>query len=346
MKRRIAVLVLAHRPAALQFLLDLLDDRFALFVHLDAKTDLGSVRLRIPRHATMIEPRIEVFWGGWSMMRATLALIDAARAGGGFARYALISGDSLPVLPLDRLEAALRDGTREYVELIPVADDPSLAGADMQVAIDRHGWVQPWRLHNPVAWDHRLLNPFQRTEAARHYGLAQDRIDWIRGDVERLVGGLLTDLRPAPPFPSFWYGSQWWALSGDTIEALLPELRRPEVQRFFRTVQVPDEHMIQTVLGNRRELLGGRPAIGSPMWSDLARRAQGVETLDGAAFRGAALNGDQILFARKFDPDAAPEVAAALRAGRYESAVLGAPGQPSRRRRSPAAGRTAGAQRK
>jgi len=162
--------------------------------------------------------------------------------------------------------------------------------------------------------------------------------------VERLVRGLLADLRPARPFQSFWYGAQWWALTGDTIEALLPELGRPEVQRFFRTLQVPDEHMIQTMLGNRPELLGGRAAIGAPMWSDLARRREGIDTLDAAGFRGAAGQGAQILFGRKFDPDAAPEVAASLRERRYESAILGAP--PTRRRRSAAGGKTAAVRRR
>ncbi len=342
MTRRIALLVLAHRLPALQFLLDLLDERFTVFVHIDAKTDLRAARLRVPRHATLIEPRLEVFWGGWSMMQATLALIAAARARGGFSRFALVSGDALPALPLDRLEAALLDEAREYIELLPVPDDPSLAGTEMQAAIARHGWVQPWRLHNPVAWDHRLLNPFQREEAARHYGVAQDRIDWIRGDAERLLRELLAELRPPRPFAGFWYGAQWWALTAGSIEALLPELARPEVQRFFRTIQVPDEHMIQTLLGNRPELLGGRAAAGSPMWTDQANRARGVDTLTLEGFRGAAAQGSQILFARKFDPDAAPEVAAALRDGRYESAVLGA----TPPRRSPAGGRNTASRRR
>lgn len=325
MSARIAILVLAHRPAALQFLVDLLDGRFAVFVHVDAKTDLAGIPLRVPAHVTMIEPRLEVFWGGWSMMRATFALINAARARGNFARYALISGDSLPVVPLHRLETVLLDGTREYVELMKVPDDPSLAGMDMEEATARHGWVQPWRLHNPVAWDHRLLNPFQRTAAAAYYGVAQDRIDWIRGDLEWLLRSILDDLRPARPFPSFWYGSQWWALTAETVEGLLPELARPEVQRFFRYIQVPDEHMIQTVLGNRPELLGGRTVVGSPMWSDQGRRTGRIDTLEVAEFRAAAAPGNRFLFARKFDPDAAPDVAAALRAGRYESEVLRPP---------------------
>jgi hypothetical protein len=313
-----------------------------VFVHLDAKADPGAGRLRLPRHAVLIEPRVEVFWGGWSMMRATLALIGAARARGGFDRFVLISGDALPVLPLERLEAALLDRTREYVELVPVPDDPSLAGVAVEAASARHGWVQPWRLHNPVAWDHRLLNPFQREAAARHYGVAQERIDWIRGDVERLVRELLAELRPARPFPGFWYGTQWWALTGATIEGLAPELARAEVQRFFRTIQVPDEHMIQTVLGERPALMEGRTVVGGPMWTDQARRAAGVDTLTLAGFRAAGAQGSQILFARKFDPAAAPEVAAALRDGRYERDVLGV----SRRRRSAAGGRNTASQRR
>ena len=314
--------MLAHQAAPLQYLLDLLDDRFAVFVHMDAKTDLTGAPLRLPAHASMIEPRIEVFWGGWSMMQATFSLIDAARRRGGFFRYALVSGDSLPVVPLDRLEAALLDDTREYIELVEVPDDPSLAGMDMQAATARHGWVQPWRLHNPVAWDHRLLNPFQREAAAEYYGIEQGRIDWIRGDLERLTRALLRDLRPPPPFRYFWYGAQWWALTAATLEAIRPDLERPEMQRFFRTIQVPDEHMMQTVLGNRPDALGGRTVVGAPMWSDAAGRARGIDTLDRAGFRAAAAAGSQILFARKFNPQAAPDVAAAIRAGSYETSVL------------------------
>jgi hypothetical protein len=325
MTPRIAILVLAHQPAPLQYLLDVLDERFSVFVHMDAKTNLAAAPLRLPAHATMIEPRIEVFWGGWSMMQATFALIDAARSRGGFFRYALVSGDSLPVLPLDRLEAALLDPAREFIELIPVPDDPSLAGADMAAAIARHGWVQPWRLHNPVAWDHLLLNPFQREAAAQHYGIEQGRIDWIRGDIERLLRPILDDLRPPRPFGKFCYGMQWWALTAATVEAIRPDLRHPEMQRCFRYLQVPDEHMIQTVLGNRPDAMAGRAAVGSPMWSDHASRARGIDTLDRAGIRAAAAAGSQVLFARKFNPRAAPDIAAAIRAGTYQTGVLGGP---------------------
>ncbi len=315
MRAGIAILVLAHRADLLFYLLHALDLRFAVFIHMDGKSDLPD--FAIPAHARLITPRTEVFWGGWSMMQATLALIDAARAAGPHRRYVLVSGDALPVLPADLLEAKLLDDSREFIELRHVPDDPSLAGQDMQAAIARHGWVQPWRLHNPVAWDHRLLNPFHREAAAAHYCVSQDRLDWIRGDLERLTRDMLAHLRPSRPFREFFYGAQWWALTAATLEAILPELRDADMQRFFRFIQMPDEHMLQTMLGNRRDILAATSVAGTPMWTDHENRAHGRDTLDDAGFRTAAANGNQIMFARKFSADAAPDTAEAIRAGEY-----------------------------
>ena len=323
MASRVAVLVLAHATEPLQYLLDVLDRRFAVFIHLDAKGPDGAA-LRLPPNARLVARPVPVFWGGWSMMRATLLLIEAAMAAGPFERLALVSGDSLPVRGADALEAALRAPGVEYIELMDVQDDPSLAGAAMQAAIDRHGWVQPWRFHNAVHWDHVLLNPTAAEAAAAQFGVPRERMDWIRGEAQRAVAGVLAELPPRPPlFRRLCYGTQWRALSRPVLAALLPTLRRPEVHAYFRHMQAPDEHMIQTVLGNRADLLGGRVLAGTPMFADHARRAAGQDTLDAAGFRAAAGLGAQILFARKFAPAAAPEVAGAIAAGRYEADILG-----------------------
>ena len=307
---RIAILVLAHRAEPLAYLLAALDPAFAVFVHMDARAEPPP----LPPHARLIAPRTEIFWGGWSMMQATFALIAAARAAGPYDRYVLISGDSLPVRPTSDLVRDLLDLDCEFVDLVAVPDDPSLAGMAMPAAIARDGWVQPWRLHNPVAWDHRLLNPFHREAAAAHYGLDQERADWIRGDLERLTRDLLRSLQPPRPFAQFAYGAQWWALTAATLEALLPTMHDPAWQRFFQVLQVPDEHMIQTALANRQDLLAGRRLLPTPMWTDQARRAAGTGTLDDAGFAAAAADH---LFARKFDPVAAPATAAAIASARH-----------------------------
>ena len=318
---RTAILVLAHRPATLAYLLRLLDDRamanrFHVFIHVDAKSDFLLASLPLPPHATLISPRVPVFWGGWSMMRATLALIEAAR---GHQRMILISGDALPVRTFAEIDRLMSEMDTEYIELLEVQDDPSLAGTDPQRAIERYGWVQPWRRYNHVFWDHPLLNPMQSAPAAARYGVPRDRMDWIRGDAEHLVREILAEIPSrAPIFEQFFYGSQWWALTGATIEALLPSLHDPEIQRYFRHMQVPDEHMIQTILGNAPQLMAGRKLQGTPMFADHIRRAGGDDTLDLPGFRIA---GASALFARKFDPQAAPDIAAAITDGRYWQAL-------------------------
>ncbi len=324
MRPQTAILVLAHHPAILAYLLHLLDNparanRFHVFIHVDAKSEFLLASLPLPPHTTLILPRVPVFWGGWTMMRATLALIEAAR---GYQRMILISGDALPVRTFAQIDALMSDMDTEYIELLEVQDDPSLAGTDQQRAIERYGWVQPWRRYNYVFWDHPLLNPMQSAPAAARYGVPRDRMDWIRGEAEHLVGEILAEIPPrAPIFERFFYGSQWWALTGATIEAMLPSLHAPEVQRYFRHMQVPDEHMIQTILGNAPQLMAGKKLQGTPMFADHVRRAGGDDTLDFQGFRAA---GASALFARKFNPQAEPGIAAAIMQGRYWQALAGA----------------------
>jgi len=321
MQQQTAILVLAHRRAALECLLHLLNhralaNRFRLFIHIDAKTDISLADLQQSPHVTLVSPRIAVFWGGWTMMRATLALIEAAR---GHQRMILISGDALPVRPLSEIDRLMSDMSTEYIELLEVQDDPTLAGVDPRRAIERYGWVQPWRRYNHVFWDHPLLNPMQFDQAAKRYGVPRDRMDWIRGEAQHLIAEILAEIPPrAPLFPRFYYGSQWWALTGATIEALLPQLHDPDIQRYFRHMQVPDEHMIQTILGNAPHLTMGRALLGTPMFADHARRAAGDDTLGLQGFRAA---GSSALFARKFDPETAPDLAAAIAEGAYWRAI-------------------------
>ncbi len=179
----------------------------------------------------------------------------------------------------------------------------------------RHGWEQPWRFHNFVHWDDRLLNPFGAADTVRHYGLRPDRADWLRGDAQRLVGEALARL-PARPrlFPRLLYGAQWWALRGDTVEALLPALQQAEVQDYFRFFPVCDEHMIHTVLGNLRDV----PTRRTPMQAT----APGTR-LDAALLRRIGADHPGALFARKFNPALAADVTAAIAAGSFDALLAG-----------------------
>lgn len=323
----VAVVVLAGRTAPLQSLLDALGPRFQVVVHLDAKAGEPE-GVRLPSNAAWARQRFEIAWGGFNLVRAARAALgDALRLAPGLRRVALVSGDTLPVQPLAALEAALLDERREFVDLVEVPDDPALCGLTREEATARTGWVQPWRFQNHVFRDHPLLDPRGRAEAVRRYELNDGNVDHLRGEAERIAQAVLALLPPRPRlFDRLFFGHTWWALSRPALDLIWGDLHASQLDAYFQTLEVPDEHVIPTLLGNRQAALHalGREVAGTPVFvdhGDPARAQFGNDALRPEQFREAARKG--WLFARKYDPARAPEVAAALAAGRYAAWLAG-----------------------
>jgi hypothetical protein len=151
----------------------------------------------MPPNAVFCTARYPVFWGGFNLILAIRECIRTACAiDRNLARFVLISGDSLPIAPLDKLEAALLDTEREYMDLYEVRDDPSLHNQAIARSIEKHGNEQPWRFQNYAFYDDELLSPRSRSEAMQKYGLAQDTTDHLRGSTERVVTEIFRHLGP------------------------------------------------------------------------------------------------------------------------------------------------------
>ena len=323
----IVLLVLAGRVDALAGLLRVVDSRFRIVVHFDAK--LASVDLSLPPHASSTEQRYEVFWGGFNMMLAVRELIDTAyRVAPGFRRAVLVTGDTLPVVSCDHLEAALLDQTKEFILLHEIADDESLRGLTPEEGRSRHGGsVQPWRFQNFTCYDDVLLSPRSAGDVMTTYGVSRSASDRLRGDVRGLVDELLGRLPTRSKlFARFFYGESWWGLTRAALDLIVDELHAEAFVEFFRFLEVPDEHFIQTLLGNKGRALAslGREVVGTPVYvnhADPVRARFGRDALSGAEFREAGRSGH--LFARKYDPALAPDISEAIGRGRYCQDVLG-----------------------
>lgn len=119
-----AYLLLIHAcPDQARKLLELLDDpRNDLYIHIDRKASFGPDALAgCCRHSAVrfIEPRLSVSWGGVSIMRATLALLEAA-VPGHYAYYHLLSGMDLPLKSQDEIHAFFDSHPdREFLKLWP-----------------------------------------------------------------------------------------------------------------------------------------------------------------------------------------------------------------------------------
>ncbi len=195
------------------------DPDFTVYVHLDRKSALDPGALH--RAARLVSPRIDVRWGGFSQVQATLvSLRQILREQPDFDKVVFLSAQDFPLLPnalLKRELLRLRD--HELLETAPI---------------------------RPGGWNVAFRYQFYYREGG--------------GRLERLACGLAnrvlraTGRRRSMPDGFVPHGgSSWWALSRDCVaEVLRLADAHPRLMRFLRTVQCPDEMLFQTlVMGSR-----------------------------------------------------------------------------------------------
>jgi hypothetical protein len=214
-------LICAHKDLGqLNALVEALcDPDFVVYVHLDRKSALDPAALHPA--ARQVAPRVDVRWGGFSQVQATLVSVrQILREQPDFDKLIFLSAQDFPLLPnalLKRELARVRD--RELLETAPIRPDGWNVGFRYEF-FHREGGGRLERLACGVA--NRLLR--------------------ASGRRRRMPDGFVPH-----------GGSSWWALSRDCLaEVLRLADAHPRLMRFFRTVQCPDEMLFQTLVMHSR----------------------------------------------------------------------------------------------
>lgn len=225
---RIAYLILAHdQPAHLLRQIRALNADFAtFFVHIDAKVDIEAFRTveAIP-NATLIPNRVEVNWGGYSMVEAELALLSTA-VPHAFDYYVLLSGRDYPIKPNWAIHQFLeKQRDTSFLTFYPVTPDDKK-------------WRNYTRYH--------LADIV--TSRTRH-GRLSVRL------LLKMLGAINVAASPRElPFGYRPYaGSQWWMLTHDLAEYALTfatSLEAAPLVNFFKLTMCPDEGFFQTIIVN------------------------------------------------------------------------------------------------
>lgn len=222
------------------------DDRFRVLVHLDRKRDLleYSQGCTWPDSLSFLEQRHEVFWGGFSMIRATESLARAALADPSIEACALISDDSLPLVSPDRIfdEISARP---DRIDLAPGWRNPRYESR----------YTEFFHFDSPATSARPMDPPLRRFDASTIASL--ERMARLRE-------------RGKYPLRRVWCGSQWWSLSRTMLEPMLDELER---NLWFRESlefsAVPDEIAFQTMCANRLDLT--ERSFTCPVLTDMTR---------------------------------------------------------------------------
>ena len=224
---KLAYLILTHAdPDHLGRLLSSLREEWTRFyVHVDRKASMHAFEpLQALPHTCFIPDRVDACWGGYSLVQATLNLLEAARDDTPAPDwYLLISGADYPIRGNRWLYNFLHASDREHISLVPM---PTPDGRKPLSRLERlyfegsRGRPMPKRVL--LNQTNQLLEKFYK----RNYRRA---------------------LKGIEPYA----GSQWWALSRNAVDHILSFVRaNPRLVRFYKHSHIPDEMFFHTILGN------------------------------------------------------------------------------------------------
>jgi len=263
---KIAYLILSHRnPKQVKRLVRLLDGD--VYIHVDSKSDFEKFYISNPR-INYISKKIKINWGGFSMIKATLKLINEARSKCKYDYYILLSGDDYPIKRLDELESFLTTH-REY------------------------SFIEYDKFEDK--WQH-LKGRYQ------NFKIFEKRC--ILNKALQKIFNIFINKRSMYRNMQAYKGSQWWCLNSESIEYLLEFINKNKsILRYFKHTYIPDEMFFQTILLNSHL----KNKIINDNLRYIILEEKHAEILTVSNFNDL-INDKKKFFARKFDAEVDSEI--------------------------------------
>lgn len=236
-------LILAHKnPLQLSRMIERLDDGASkFFIHLDAKTPIEPFTACLEGgHIRFIEPRERCVWGDFSIVRATIHLMEAASKEQGF--FILMSGQDYPIQSQGYINAFLESNKGfDFIEIEPLEEKwkPKMVKDKLE---HYHILHSEERGHSNCYAPFSYCSVFQKLRTLMHL---------LKGRLSLKNFRLLCSLpKRVAPFGRQYAGSQFWAFSERTFYAMLHYIREHKValEEYYKYTSSPDEIYFHSVL--------------------------------------------------------------------------------------------------
>lgn len=236
-------LILAHKnPLQLGRMIERLDDGASkFFIHLDAKTPIEPFAACLEgAHICFIEPRERCVWGDFSIVRATIHLMEAASKEQGV--FILMSGQDYPIQSQGYINAFLESNKGfDFIEIEPLEEKwkPKMVKDKLE---HYHILHSEERGHSNCYAPFRHCSVFQKVRTLMHL---------LKGRLSMKNFKLLCSLpKRVAPFERQYAGSQFWAFSERTFYAVLQYIRKHKaaLEEYYKYTSSPDEIYFHSVL--------------------------------------------------------------------------------------------------
>lgn len=238
-------LILAHKnPLQLGRMIERLDDGASkFFIHLDAKTPIEPFTTCLEGgHIRFIELRERCVWGDFSIVRATIHLMEAASKEQGV--FILMSGQDYPIQSQGYINAFLESNKGfDFIEIEPLEEKwkPKMVKDKLE---HYHILHSEERGNSNCYAQFAHCSVFQKLRTLTHL---------LKGRLSRKNFRLLCSLpKRVAPFERQYAGSQFWAFSERTFYAVLNYIRehKAALEGYYKYTSSPDEIYFHSVLMN------------------------------------------------------------------------------------------------
>ena len=236
-------LILAHKnPLQLGRMIERLDDGASkFFIHLDAKTPIEPFAACLEgAHIRFIDKRERCVWGDFSIVRATIHLMEAASKEQGV--FILMSGQDYPIQSQGYINAFLESNKGfDFIEIEPLEEKwkPKMVKDKLE-----HYHI----LHSEERGNSNCYAPFAHCSV---FQKLRTLMHLLRGRLSVKNFKLLCSLpKRVAPFERQYAGSQFWAFSERTFYAVLNYIRehKAALEEYYKYTSSPDEIYFHSVL--------------------------------------------------------------------------------------------------
>ena len=215
---KINYLILAHGNFShIDRLIDSLNDTDSrFFVHIDRKTAANYINPSANVEVLTGKSRVNVNWGSFGMIQATINLMKKAALARPSDYYILLSGSDYPIRSRDFLQKILSSG-KEFINVLPA----------------------------PLP--HKPLSRFEHF----YFDYNRRRPGFV-GHLMMILENTLSALCIKRKIPFQLYaGSQWFAITGKCADHILCTIETDKIYtKLFRYSLIPDEAFFHTIIGN------------------------------------------------------------------------------------------------
>lgn len=236
-------LILAHKnPLQLGRMIERLDDGASkFFIHLDAKTPIEPFAACLEgAHIRFIDKRERCVWGDFSIVQATIRLMEAASEEQGV--FILMSGQDYPIQSQGYINDFLESNKGfDFIEIEPLEEKwkPKMVKDKLE-----HYHI----LHSEERGNSNCYAPFAHCSV---FQKLRTLMHLLKGRLSVKNFKLLCSLpKRVAPFERQYAGSQFWAFSERTFYAVLNYIRehKAALEGYYKYTSSPDEIYFHSVL--------------------------------------------------------------------------------------------------